>query len=249
MDWHESVVGGLTKRQLFQPRACIFVSRECSDGTGVFVRRLQRCLEERLLTCVYVDHDPSDDLFDKDSKRILCGSRVVIIALTPAYLASPRCIRELRWAMDFSDREQLKMLLLPLHPACTLQRLPDLLADGPSKGKVYLANTKSVAKLSEECMRLLARIVEGIRNLDVIDCLSVKAWESDAVASGGADEKRVLSLAEAQLTLKRITESAFQTPEMLMSNSRYMHASTDDTEMFELVDRIQDSTCSWCCSR
>lgn len=89
MDWHESVVGGLSKRQLLQPRACVFVSRASADGTGVFVRRLQRCMEEQLLTCVYVDNDPSDDLFDEDSKRILCGCRVVVVALTPSYASLP----------------------------------------------------------------------------------------------------------------------------------------------------------------
>jgi hypothetical protein len=35
---------------------------------------------------VFVDQDPSDDLFDTDSQRIMCDSQVIVVALTPAYL-------------------------------------------------------------------------------------------------------------------------------------------------------------------
>jgi hypothetical protein len=90
-------------------------------------------MQERLLVCVFVDHDPSDDVFDTDSQRIMCDSQVIVVALTPAYLTLPHCVRQLRWALDWSDRDQVQLILLTLHPACTIQHLSELLADGPQR--------------------------------------------------------------------------------------------------------------------
>ncbi len=251
IDWHNGVVGGLTKKQLLQPRASVFLSRAWGDGTRAFVRRLQRCLEERLLTCVYVDHDPSDDLFDKDSMRILCGSRIVIIALTPAYLALPHCVRELRWAMDLSDRQLIKMLLLPLHPACALKQLPLLLAEGPARGLVYSAQTKTAVRLSDECMRLVTRMVEHDRSFDVIDCVDMEAWRSDTAASVMAHQNSSLSLAEAQLTLKSMTEgqaSSFAAPpacQCAQVQTWLLDCQAFDAATSDLVDRVQRVTGEW----
>lgn len=251
MDWHYGLVGGLTKKQLLQPRASVFLSRAWGDGTRAFVRRLQRCLEEQLLTCVYVDHDPSDDLFDKDSMRILCGSRIVVIALTPAYLALPHCVRELRWALDLSDRRLVKMLLLPLHPACALKQMPLLLAEGPARGLVYSAQTKTAVRLSDESMRLVTRMVECERSFDVIDCVDMEVWRSDTAASIVADQESSLSLPEAQLTLKSMTErqaASFAAPtscQCAQAQTWLIDCQAFDTATSDLVDRVQRVMGEW----
>lgn len=240
------------KKQLLQPRASVFVSRTWGDGTGAFVRKLQRCLEQRLLACIYVDHDPSDDLFDKDSMRIMCASRVVIIALTPAYLALPHCVRELRWALDLSDRGLVKMLLLPLHPACGLKHLPRLLAEGPARGLVYSAQTKTAVRLSDESVRLVARMVEPNRSFDVIDCVDIEAWRSDAAAAAAVvDEKSSLSVAEAQLYLKAMTEAPSSgAPPACQCSHWHVQARLIDCQAFDaatsdLVDRVQQAMDEW----
>ena len=47
---------------------------------GVFVRELQRCLQARLLSSVYVDYDSSDDLFDNDSRRQVYKCALLLLA-------------------------------------------------------------------------------------------------------------------------------------------------------------------------
>jgi hypothetical protein len=261
-----------------QPRASIFVSRAWGDGSGDFVRSLQRCIQERMLASVFVDYDPSDDLFDNDSKRILCGSRLIIIALTPSYLALPHCVRELRWSMDFSDQNRVKLVLLTLHPACSMQRLNSIMADGPmryvlirthrwhddvstarfcsfhNRGVVYPARNKSAVKLSEECMRLLQRITlaNDSKKIDVIDCFSAKAYDSDRVASSKQNAERRLSLAEAQLTLKLMAGTLpLQLPTTIPKApvfSQRCDSLDDDVNapfIVDLVERIQAIAGEW----
>lgn len=58
-------------------------------------------------------------------------------------------------------------------------------------------------------MRLLRRIVENSTMCEVMDCVGFKAWQSD-LPHATAVENRTMSLDEAQLMLKSITESSLQ---------------------------------------
>jgi hypothetical protein len=143
------------------------------------------------------------------------------------------------------------MLLLQLHPACTMQRLQELLADGPTRGMVYSSQAKSVVKLSDECMRLLSRIVDGSKSFEVVDCVAEKAWESDKVADM-RETQRLLSLADAQRWLKLTAESSLRLPEALSSCLRLCRSSEadgDGSKMNDLVDYIQDIIGNWCWRR
>jgi hypothetical protein len=146
------------------------------------------------------------------------------------------------------------MLLLPLHPACAMQRLPELLADGPTRGMVYCYQAKAVVKLSDECMRLLSRIVDGSRSFDVLDCVAEKAWESDKIAEMRESQRLLppLSLADAQRWLKLTAESSLQLPEALSSCLRLCRSSDvdgDGSKMNDLVDCIQEIIGNWCWRR
>ena len=61
-------------------------------------------------------------------------------------------------------------------------------------------------------MRLLRKIVENSAMFEVMDCVGFKAWQSE-LPHATAVENRTMSLEEAQLMLKSITESSLQIPD------------------------------------
>jgi hypothetical protein len=101
-------------------------------------------------------------------------------------------------------------------------------------------------------MRLLGRIVHGsaANSFDVIDCVSAKAYDSDKVDSSSIHEQRSLSLAEAQLTLKLMTDNpSFQVPNVIPKGPifiRRCNAHEDhDHLIVNLVDCLQSAAGAW----
>ena len=205
-------------------------------------------MQERLVTCVFVNNDCNDSsrfTLDVKARNVLCGARVVIAALTPTFLTLPNCIRQLRWAMDLSEKGLLKLVVLPLHPACTLQCLADLLADGPNRGTVYCTRVAAAVKVSNEGMHLVKRLVDGGGggSFDTLECLHLRAWMSDSGAFGRVDGSSI-SLAETQLALLSVTESeSLQMRETLSFAAALEQGRGEqrdsDTAVCDLVDRIQ----------
>ena len=215
-------------------------------------------MQERLVTCVFVNNDCNDSsrfTLDVKARNVLCGARVVIAALTPTFLTLPNCIRQLRWAMDLSEKGLLKLVVLPLHPACTLQCLADLLADGPNRGTVYCTRAAAAVKVSNEGMNLVKRLVHGggSGSFDMLECLHLRAWMSDSGAFGrvegdsgasGRVEGSSISLAETQLALLSVTESeSLQMRETLSCAAALEQGRGEqrdsDTAVCDLVDCIQ----------
>jgi hypothetical protein len=147
--------------------------------------------------------------------------------------------------MDLSEKGLLKLVVLPLHPACTLQCLADLLADGPNRGTVYCTRVAAAVKVSNEGMNLVKRLVHGggSGSFDTLECLHLRAWMSDSGASGRVEGSSI-SLAETQLALLSVTESeSLQMRETLSFAAALEQGRGEqrdsDTAVCDLVDRIQ----------
>ena len=115
---------------------------------------------------------------------------------------------------------------------------------------VYPAQTKAAVRLSQECERLLSRITAHDNGCEVIDYIGAKAWDSSPRACRGCNEERTLSLAEAQLALKIMTEqTSFQSPETTFSAPAFAlrsHAlDDDDPDVVGVVERLQHIAGVW----
>ena len=101
-------------------------------------------------------------------------------------------------------------------------------------------------------MRLLRRIVESSAMFEVMDCVGYKAWQSDS-SLATAVENRTMSLEEAQLVLKSITESSLQIPD---NDERcpalwqcFEPREEHDSGIVSLVDAIGQVAGKWLDSR
>lgn len=103
-------------------------------------------------------------------------------------------------------------------------------------------------------MRLLQRITlaNDSKKIDVIDCISAKAYDSDRVASSKHNAERRLSLAEAQLTLKLMAGTLpLQLPTTILKApvfSQRCDSLDDDVNapfIVDLVERIQAIAGEW----
>ena len=101
-------------------------------------------------------------------------------------------------------------------------------------------------------MRLLRRIVENSTMCEVMDCVGFKAWQSD-LPHATAVENRTMSLDEAQLMLKSITESSLQIPdnaERCPALRRCFEPREEhDSGIVSLVDAIGQVAGKWLDSR
>jgi len=145
----------------------------------------------------------------------------------------------------------VKLLMLVLHPSCTLQRLADMLVDGPLKGVVFCWREKAAVRLSAEGMRLVQRLVQGggggggdggDGGFDFIDCLHFQAWGSGSDDSGRGGDGRTISLAENQLASLSLPESSCAQIRETLSFAAAVGGDVqrdDDVGVCELVDCIQ----------
>ncbi len=98
-------------------------------------------------------------------------------------------------------------------------------------------------------MRLLPRIVRANHcgRLDVIDCVAGSAHESDRAACGACDVRRVLGLADVQLTLKSMADASSlrlqrPCPTAAVVQRGIRSSVRDDDESFvaDVVDCVRD---------
>ncbi len=61
----------------------------------------------------------------------------MFVVLTLSYLTRPKCLRELRWALDFELAGHVRVVLLSLHPVVTFEGRLQLVQDGPLRGLVF----------------------------------------------------------------------------------------------------------------
>jgi hypothetical protein len=101
-------------------------------------------------------------------------------------------------------------------------------------------------------MRLLRRIVENSAMFEVMDCVGFKAWLSE-LPDATAVETRTMSLEDAQLMLKSITESSLQISDnaerWLALRQCFEPQEEHDSGIVSLVDIIGQVAGKWLDSR
>jgi len=201
---HEHVITGHNLMRTFKPRSSFFVSHSWGDGTGEFITRLKKHVEEQTLGSVWVDMEglnQQQEVLIPAFRDALCQARVVFIVLTPSYLTRPNCLRELRWALDFELAGHMRVVLLSLHPAVTFDGRLQLVQDGPLKGLVFSSKENKVKRLCPEAIALVERLNDN--HMNMLPWHELQAWRSDAMKAdweerrqyvqGGADKSVCLA--------------------------------------------------------
>ncbi len=187
---HEHVVAGHSLIDMYQPRSSIFVSHAWGDGTGEFITRLKKHVEEQMLANVWVDvHglNQQQETVIPSFRAALCQARVVVVVLTLSYLTRPNCLRELRWALDFERAGHLRVVLLSLHPAVAFDGRLQLVQNGPLQGLVFSSKEKKVKRLCSEAIALVERLNDV--HMNTLPWQELQAWRSDDAKSDWEEQR------------------------------------------------------------
>jgi hypothetical protein len=180
------VFDGRQLNQLFAICCPIFISHAWSDGTSVFVKRLQHYVETQALVSVWCDYQQLDQrqgAVEVKFRDGLCKASVILVCLTPRYLTRPNCLRELQWALDFAYKAEKDVRILPLHPALTFPRILSIL----QHGCVCVAGANgahTVQRLSVKALELLTEIKQYM----CLNWSDLEPWASDELGESWPEQ-------------------------------------------------------------